>query len=216
MLCHLNHRPGSLIGKNLTPSHTLALGFSKRFINPKANSKTAYAETQKANKTVSTSRLRLSRTPLTIPRGILFRASAGQHHLCGLKQYCQIQHDREMFDVEQVVFEFRLCFFDARTILIFDLCPSSYARTDRMPQSVVGDLLFQHRNKLGTFRARTYNAHFAAQYVDGLRQLIDARFPKPPAYSRYPWITGRSPLRTTFFSIGIHRTELQHRKRTSM
>src|SRR5580698_1938543 len=66
-------------------------------------------------------------------RCMLFSASAGDHDFGGFKQYSQVEHDRQMLDIEEIVFELGLRFLDASPILILNLSPTRDAGTNRVP-----------------------------------------------------------------------------------
>ena len=99
-------------------------------------------------------------------------------------EYCSkedfdIQTKAPVFDIPDIVFD---PLFDAciPTISV-DLRPPGHAWADLMldhiERYVFGEFLYIERN----FRARADQAHLALQYVEQLRQFVDAEFPKKPA-----------------------------------
>src|ERR1700737_3149147 len=114
-----------------------------------------------------------------------------------------------MLDIEQIVFELRLGFFDARAVSIFDLRPASNAWPHRVAQTKQRDVLLEDSAKVRLFRARPNQAHFTAQNIEKLRKLVEPELSKYSANSSDARILILSPTWALVLGILIHRAKFQ-------
>src|SRR5271157_1615868 len=117
------------------------------------------------------------RLPFPAPQraeGGLLRSAAVDHHLGGLEQDSQVQENRHVLDVEEVVFQLGLGFLDARSILIPNLCPASDSRAQTVSQGKERNVLFQQLAKVRALGTRSHDTHLAAKNVEELGKLVQA------------------------------------------
>src|SRR5208282_2350706 len=110
-----------------------------------------------------------------------------QQDLGGFEENDRVQHNRQMLNIEEVVFELDPGLLDARPISAPDLGPAGYPGAQRMPLIVVGDFLFQHTSEIWLFGPGTNQAHIAEQHVDQLRDFVKSELadePADPGYAR--------------------------------
>src|SRR5689334_13707046 len=84
----------------------------------------------------------------------LFCAPTRKDNFHCLKENCQIQHQRHMLNIEELVLELCPAVLDARAVLIFNLRPPGDARSYRVTLREEWDLLLKHRTEDGPFRTR--------------------------------------------------------------
>jgi hypothetical protein len=70
---------------------------------------------------------------------------------------------------------------DARVVAVVDLRPAGDARLDPVPERVLADVLAEAHHDARALGARPDDVHLAAQHVDQLRHLVEARLPEHPA-----------------------------------
>src|SRR5690606_27595905 len=92
-----------------------------------------------------------------------------------LNKNSQIKQQSVVLHVEEVILELLDRILLRGTVRIAELRPPCNARFDRVALPIVRDALVQLLHELGALRARTDEAHLAAQHVQYLRQLIDSR-----------------------------------------
>src|ERR1035438_618307 len=75
--------------------------------------------------------------------GVSFSSSAvaGYHDTHGLENNGAIEEDGHILQIEQVVFQFAECVFDAGAVLVRDLSAHGQPRSHRVPLVVIGNLL---------------------------------------------------------------------------
>src|SRR5213593_768658 len=101
-----------------------------------------------------------------------------------LEQDDEIQDERVVLDVVEIVFQLLDRLLDSRAVRVAHLGPPRQARFDTVPHGVERNLLGQHRHEFRTFGSRADEAHLTFQYVDELRQLVDSRTPQETADAR--------------------------------
>src|SRR4029077_14763070 len=139
----------------------------------------------------------------------LFRSALPQHNFRGLKQDGQIQGQRKMFDVEEVILKLRFYLFDAGPVLVLDLGPAGNSRTNRIAQGVEWGFSLEHAAEDRPLRTWPHKTHLAPQHVHGLWKLIQAQFADDAAHPGYALIAICRPLRTMLLGIVIHGSKLQ-------
>lgn len=85
----------------------------------------------------------------------------------------QIEGKRPVLDVVEIVFDASLEIGVAAPAV--DLCPAGDAGLDQVLLHIAGDLVLELGDEHGPFRAWADDGHVALEYVDELRQLIQAR-----------------------------------------
>src|SRR4030095_16450224 len=75
------------------------------------------------------------------------RALAKENDSHGLEQDQEVEENRVVLDVVEVVLEFFHRLLDVGTVAVPHLCPTGDSRLDAVPDAVEGDLLAQHRHE---------------------------------------------------------------------
>src|SRR5690606_4891208 len=101
-------------------------------------------------------------------RGGVSAAFAEEHHVDGFQDDGGIEHEREVPDVVEVVFEFSQRVLDARAVGIVDLGPAGDAGFDQVPKVVAGDLRLVVAHQFVPLGARADEAHVALEHVPEL------------------------------------------------
>src|SRR5207247_2979117 len=94
-----------------------------------------------------------------------------------------------------------------------DLRLPRYSRPDALALLVTLDLVAQLCEDCGLLRTGTDHVHVPAEYVDELRQLVQAIQPQDPAETRHPRIVRLRPHLVIGIAVGRHRAELVDRER---
>src|SRR5690606_28223402 len=113
---------------------------------------------------------------------LLSGALAEQHDLDRVEKDEEIQEQRVVLDVVEVVLQLGACILDRRAIRIAHLRPAGDTRLHAVAYVVVGNVLDQVAHEERALGARADETQVAAQDVDELRQLVDSRAPQEPAY----------------------------------
>src|SRR6185312_3953452 len=121
------------------------------------------------------------------------RAFAQQDDAHRFEQDQQIEQQRVVLDVVDVVFELLYGVVDGGDVAMPDLRPTGNARLDAVADRIEWNLFGEHRDEFRPLRTRTDQAHLAAQHVDQLRQFVDARPPYEPADPRDPRVVDGRP-----------------------
>ena len=114
-----------------------------------------------------------------------------------------------MLDIVDIVFD--ASFEGSIPTPAVDLCPAGHARFDFVPEHVFGNRFSELVDKRRTLGTRPDEAHLAAQNIDQLWQLIQARPPQPlsqPGYARI--VAGRPHRAGRLFRIVNHCAKLEH------
>src|SRR5215475_15890188 len=131
-----------------------------------------------------------------------------QHDARRFKQNDRVEKRRLIFNVIKIVLKFLPRVIERRAIWVTDLSPTGQPRFHQMALGVIRDALFELLDELRAFRARPDQTHLAAQYVEKLRDLIDAKLADDPPDSRRPRVVHARPDRALGFGVGPHRAEL--------
>src|SRR5690606_1158379 len=116
----------------------------------------------------------------------------------------------------QVVLELLRGVLLGRAIRIVELGPAGEAGPHAMAQLVVADLLRQLGDELRPLRARTDQAHVAAQHVPQLRQLVDAGLADEAAHARDACVLLAGPDRhAVLLRVRAHAAELDQAERAA-
>src|SRR5580765_8450101 len=100
----------------------------------------------------------------------LSRALAEHDHSHGLDQNEQVENERVVLDVVEVILQLTHRLLDCGAIRVAHLRPSRDSRLDAVPNRVERNLLSKHVHEFRTFGSRSDKAHLAPEYVDQLRQ----------------------------------------------
>src|SRR4029450_888690 len=84
----------------------------------------------------------------------------------------QVEGDRQVLDVEQVVLQLLHRVFDAGPVGVPDLRPAGQPRTENVTLPVERNLFGQLPDKLGAFGPRAHQAHVPLEHVQELWELI--------------------------------------------
>src|ERR1700735_3658086 len=118
-----------------------------------------------------------------------------------------------MLDIENIVFELGLGFFDGRTVLILHLRPSGDSRTHGVAQDIVGGGFLELPAKEWAFGTRPDQAHLTAEDIENLRQFIQASLADEPSNFGDAVVIVRSPGGAVCLGILIHGSELEDLER---
>src|SRR6185295_9199730 len=87
-----------------------------------------------------------------------------ENHLYGIEDDEEVEEEREILDVVEVILQLLECVLDRRSVVVLYLGPAGYARFDRESFHVVRDLLLQGDNKLRPLGPRSDEAHVTHQH----------------------------------------------------
>src|SRR5215216_694178 len=94
---------------------------------------------------------------------------------------------------------------------IVDLRPAGDAGLHQMLLHVARNAASELGDKVGPFRPWTHQRHFAAKYVDQLRQLVQAESAQKRPKRCRALFPSTCPHRSTLlFGVNWHRPELEH------
>src|SRR5258705_12295982 len=132
-----------------------------------------------------------------------------ENHLYGIEDDEEIEEQREILDVVEVILQLLECALDRRSVLVLYLGPAGDARLDGESFHVVRNLLLQRDHELRPLGARSDEAHVTHQHVEELRQLVQPRAAEQMADSREPRVLLDAPYRTPLL-LGVltHGAEL--------
>src|SRR5579863_2868000 len=88
-------------------------------------------------------------------------ATSQDYDLDGLKHDQHVQPDRRVLYVIQIVLQFLASVLQRIAVLVLHLCPTRYARSNRMAHTVIGNLFAQPRHEFRTLRPRSHEMHVA-------------------------------------------------------
>src|SRR6476660_1876609 len=147
---------------------------------------------------------------LTITSGSLPQ----QHGLHGIENDEDIEGERQVLDVEQVVLQLLQRVFDAGPVGVAHLRPAGETWPNDVPLAIEGDLPRQLVDELRALRTWTDQAHVSLEHVPQLRQLVETAAPQEAADRRHADIALlRGPDGTRrLFRISPHRSELVERE----
>src|SRR5262249_22311612 len=92
-----------------------------------------------------------------------------------------------------------------------DLGPAGHARLDAVTGHVVGDRLAELLDEHGSLRPRAHQAHVALEYIDKLRQLVQAgRAQERPQARAARVVFLRPDSAGLLLGIDAHAAELEH------
>src|SRR5262245_2416568 len=115
------------------------------------------------------------------------------HDIDRQQQNLDVEQDRPIVDVMQVTPDTLADLFDGVRLATpsIDLRPACNARFDPVPCSVLIDNILEELacSLCGnSVRSRTYQRHVAKQYIQELRNLVQARPTQKSPNSRDPWV----------------------------
>ena len=140
-------------------------------------------------------------------------AAPEEHGLDRREDDEQVERDRQVLDVEEVVLQLLHRVFDARAVGVAHLRPSGQAGPDDVALAVERNLLGQLLDELRPLGPRADEAHVADQHVPQLRQLVEPRAAQEAADRRDAVVVLPRPHRAGC-RLGVlpHRTELVDRE----
>src|SRR5262249_18152212 len=107
-----------------------------------------------------------------------------QHDLHGVEQDQEVEEQREILDVVEVVLQLLERIFDRGAVAIPDLRPAGEPRLHGQPLHVVRDFPLQALHELRSFRPGPDEAHVTEQYIDQLGELVETGAPKDRSHPR--------------------------------
>src|SRR2546426_5234625 len=113
--------------------------------------------------------------------------------LDGLKENEQVEEDREVLDVVEVVLELFQRVFDRGAVAILDLGPAGNARLGSEAMDVEGYFRLELTHEVGSLGSRTYQAHLAAEDIGELRNFVQPGPAQDAPDARYPWVAVAGP-----------------------
>src|SRR6185437_1709467 len=135
---------------------------------------------------------------------------AEEDHAHRVHQDHEIEENRAVLHVIEVVGQLLLGVFDRRAIGIIDLRPAGDARLYRMTLAMEGDRLGELVDEERTLWPRPDEAHIAAQHVEELRQLVDTEFTDDVADAGDAGIAIRGPADPVALGIVAHGAKFQN------
>src|SRR6266850_8515847 len=96
-----------------------------------------------------------------------------------VEENAEIERDREVLDVVQVVPHLFGFFVEVVRVSVPDLGPTGDARANHGSEGVVGDVLDEELEVRNRVRPRSYQIHVAADHIEELGKLVEAEFPHP-------------------------------------
>src|SRR5215470_18385976 len=132
-----------------------------------------------------------------------------QHDLHGVEQDQEVEEQREVLDVVEVVLQLLERIFDRGAVAILDLRPAGESRLHGQPLHVIRDFLLQALHELRSLRSRSDEAHVTDENVDQLRELVETGSTKDRSHSRDAGIGLLRPDRSRpLLGIPTHGAEL--------
>src|SRR4029450_3288480 len=128
-------------------------------------------------------------------RGRGSAATSEEHHLDSSNENHEIQEEREVLDVVEVILELLDGIFHRGAVAIPPLRPAGNSRLDRQALHVEGNLLLQRVDELGPFRPGPDEAHVPQEHVEELGHLVEPGLPEEAAHPGDPWIAILGPYR---------------------
>src|SRR5262249_1848346 len=136
-------------------------------------------------------------------------AISKQHDPDGLEDNPDVEEERDVFDIVEIVLQFLNRVLHRRAVAVIDLGPTGQPRLDQMALGVELNLFAQLLDEERSFGARPDEAHLAAQNIDKLRNLVNAGFANESADAGDARVAVLRPLRlAVFFGVLQHRAEL--------
>src|SRR5262245_9405500 len=104
-----------------------------------------------------------------------------QNHAHRTNENDEIEKETSVLQIEEVIRELVFGIVERSAVGIMDLSPTGDARLHRMTLDIIGDVLRQPLDEIGSFGPGSDKAHVAAQHIIELRELIDAQLSDDPA-----------------------------------
>src|SRR5665213_3525091 len=108
------------------------------------------------------------------------RSPAVDDGLDGLKHDEEVEAERHVLEVVEIVLELFLGFGEGGAVAVPNLRPAGEARANEMAEIVEGQVLREHGDELGALRAGAYEVHVDAENVPELRDFVEARLAHEP------------------------------------
>src|SRR5487761_24871 len=143
--------------------------------------------------------------PWTARRSTSLRSPPEENHFNRLDEDPEIQTNRHVLDIEEVILQLLAGVFDRISICVTDLSPACNARTDDVTKVIVRNLLAEALYELGPFGPRPDKPHVSPQHVPHLGDFIEPEVAQYAAHSGNPRISIGGPGRPAVcFRIGSH------------
>src|SRR5262245_4736187 len=146
------------------------------------------------------------------------RRSAGEEdHLDGLDDDEEVQKQRAVLDVVQVVLELLAGLLERCAIVVPHLRPPGDPGSDDVPEHVERDSLLKLADEDRAFRARPDQAHVTAQDVDELRELVEPRLAQEASQARDAGVADLGPDGSGLaLGVDVHRAQLEEHEHAAV
>src|SRR5439155_24548728 len=142
-------------------------------------------------------------------RSAALAASPAHDRAEGAYEDLQVELQRTILDVEEVVLELASDLGHRARVAALDLRPAGESRLHKQPRAEMRDLRLQVTLELGPLRAGTDEAHLAAHDVQKLRKLVQARGAEKPADPRHSLVALFRVARSAGLGVRGHRPQLE-------
>src|SRR5215510_14227536 len=143
--------------------------------------------------------------------------SGEQHDLHGVEQDQEVEEQRKILDVVEVVLQLLQRIFNRGAVAIPDLRPAGEPRFHGQPFHVIRDFLLEALHELRSFRPRPDEAHVTEQHIDQLRELVQTGAAEDRSHPRDARIGFLRPHRSrALLGIPTHGAELVENEDTAV
>src|SRR5579875_671063 len=132
------------------------------------------------------------------------RSPPKQNYLCRLQQYLQVQNQRPILDVVQVVSQLLASVAHAGAVLETHLCPAGQARRHKVAVTIQRNQPIKFGRQCRLFRTGTDKTHVASKHVPKLRQFVQPQTTNHPSRPGNTWIVFLGPIGTTVCWSAAH------------
>ena len=144
------------------------------------------------------------------------RSVTGQDGPDRLEENPDVEPQRPVLDVIEVVPHLLGFLLEVVRIAVADLRPACHAWTHRRSQTVVGDVLHENLLIAGGMRAWPDQVHLAPQHVHQLRHFVEPESPQPLAHARDAALVVLDPFGRRLRLARAHRPEFQQIERRAV
>src|SRR5882672_4203691 len=122
-------------------------------------------------------------------------APSEQHDLNGVEQDQEVEEERKVLDVVEIVLQLLERVVDGGAVVILVLGPAGDAELHGEPLHVEENLLLEILDELRTLGARSDEAHVAHQHIEELGQLVETSPAEERPHLRHPRVALGGPHR---------------------
>src|SRR6185312_8290463 len=141
-------------------------------------------------------------------------ALAKKYHLCCLQENREIEQQRVVLYVVEVVLQLLERILLRRPVWIAELRPSGDAGLYAVALHVIRNALGELGDELRALRSGPHQAHLPPQHIEELRQLIQAYLPDQRPDASHAWVALLRPPRSAVdLRVGAHAAKLEHIER---